>query len=148
MSDTLITVIGQMILTPLVLYLLYPKIVASNLKRTAKKVAPFYIVDNGATASFNLSMENDKPYIFEQYGNGEFIGNGYDWTAIAIAVIDEKFPALKKVIEFDPEGDTFCAFSYDKEALLKFAKAFKKIYDNDKLLIHYLSKATHIDALA
>ncbi|MEU1616190.1 Imm51 family immunity protein [Streptomyces sp. NPDC005722] len=47
--------------------------------------------------------------------------NGYFWEGIAQLLVSTEAPTLEGRFSFDPEGDTFCAYGADREALEELA---------------------------
>lgn len=77
-----------------------------------------------------------KKEIFADFG---FEGNGYDWEAVAQAFIRREQPDVDGKVSFDPEADTFLAYSKDEEALRIFVTKFKEFCEDDERLAKVLS---------
>ncbi|MNL16353.1 hypothetical protein D3C87_1373900 [compost metagenome] len=60
---------------------------------------------------------------------------------MALVFLNEKTPELDELIDFDPEADTFCAYSSDSEALKTFVLAFKAACEDRKLIQDLFSRA-------
>ncbi|WP_452229868.1 MULTISPECIES: immunity 51 family protein [unclassified Lacinutrix] len=113
-----------------------------NIVKLESKVKPFFWVDhNDGSFAVCLTVGTYKTEIFESRKNEGFEGNGYDWTSLAIVFLNEKKPELKNIIDFDPEGSMFCAFSDDKESLKSFAISFKAACEDDSLIKDLFSRA-------
>lgn len=110
-----------------------------------EKIKPFHWIEQ-TNSEFSLVLyvedysEKDE-LIFNTRADEGFEGNGYDWCAIAIVLIDEKLPELKNSLKFNPESDMFCVFSQDREALSMFAISFKEVCDNNTIMLDLFSRA-------
>lgn len=77
-----------------------------------------------------------KKEIFADFGSE---GNGYDWEALAQAFIKREMPEAEGKIGFDPEADTFLAYSRDEETLRSFVTRFKDLCEDDEKMAKILS---------
>ncbi|CQR58981.1 Imm51 family immunity protein [Paenibacillus riograndensis] len=108
----------------------------------AGKVAPFILVEqeNGGM-SVILSVGTYLADLFESRAEEGFEGNGYDWSSLAAVYLEEQMPELAETVHFDPEADMFCAYSGNREAILKFAAGFKKACEDESLIRDLFSRA-------
>ena len=109
-----------------------------NFKET---ISPFFWVEHEKSVSVCLYVGDYKNEIFLAREDEGFEGNGYDWASLASVFVDEKTPELKDVVDFDPEGSMFCAYSSDAEALKRFILSFKQACEDDKLISDLFSRA-------
>ncbi|MCD8454589.1 immunity 51 family protein [Tenacibaculum finnmarkense genomovar ulcerans] len=112
-----------------------------EIKEFESKIKPFFWVKHSDSYSVCLNVGEFKDEIFETRSDEGFEGGGYDWCSLACVFLNEKTPALKELINFDPEGSMFCAYSKDKEALQKFIVAFKEASENEELIQDLFSRA-------
>lgn len=112
-----------------------------------KQIEPFYWVEhNDGSCSLCLTVcviyqQTDyKEDMFLTRQVEGFRGNGYDWASLAMVFIEEKMPELQEVLDFDPEHSMFCMWSFDKEALRKFALSFKDACENDATIREIFSR--------
>ncbi|WP_375559949.1 immunity 51 family protein [Bernardetia sp. OM2101] len=105
------------------------------------QIKPFFWTDHEKSASVCLSAIEYKAEIFEARAEEGFEGNGYDWASLARVFLEEKQPQLTEVINFDPEGSMYCAYSSDKEALKEFSIKFKEACENETLINDLFSRA-------
>ena len=105
------------------------------------KYAPFTLIA-GDNPSLILSDDDMslRVSVFEEKEDEGWLGNGYDWTAIARVVVDEKIPDAKDKLEFDPEAGMFCALG-SIESLERLGAEMKKVFDDENLLRDVLSRA-------
>lgn len=105
-------------------------------------IAPFYWVEQsyGASVCLDVGDEYLQEVFDTRYEEG-FIGNGYDWSSLAQAFLNEKCPELQEKIDFDPEADMFCAYSKDKDALADFISGFQKACEDRALILDLFGKA-------
>ena len=107
-----------------------------------KKIAPFFWVDYDGGVSLCLSAgERFLRDVFAARSDEGFKGNGYDWTSLAEAFIEEKMPEYGNVIQFDPEMGMFSAYADDADALARFAVAFRVACGDDALIRGLLARA-------
>lgn len=106
-----------------------------------KEIAPFFWVEHKETASVCLSVGEYLQEIFDSRFDEGFEGNGYDWASLAQVFLEEKCTGLQDKISFDPEGDMFCAYAKDKEALADFVFQFKKACEDKALILDLFSRA-------
>lgn len=106
-----------------------------------KEITPFFWVEHTDTASLCLNVGEYLQEVFDSRLDEGFEGNGYDWTSLAQVFLDEKCPSLHAKISFDSEGDMFCAYAKDKEALADFAFQFKKACEDKALILDLFSRA-------
>lgn len=106
------------------------------------KIAPFFWVDyDEDSASVCLDAGGYKDEIFAMRADEGFEGSGYDWNSLAIVFLEEKAPELKGSINLDSEAGMFCAYSSSKEALAKFAIAFKNMCEDEETMKDLFSRA-------
>jgi len=111
-----------------------------------KQIQPFYWVEHGGgdvSVCLNVSVLGGSAYKEEVFATRQdegFFGNGYDWTLLAIAFLEENLPELQGVVNFDPERGLFCAYSDDGAALERFTLAFKDTCENDAVICDLFSR--------
>ena len=86
--------------------------------------------------------EDYKQNVFDTRQEDGFIGNGYDWNALATVFLEEKMPELVDALSFDSEAGLFSIGSEDVEAVKKFAVGFKAMCDDESEMTDLLSRAT------
>lgn len=97
-------------------------------------ITPFSYVENERTLlSLDCSSEYKKE-LFELRLQEGYVGNGYDWTSLAMTYIDKVKPNLEEWIKFDPEAGMFCAYSDNEELMREFAIGFKEACEDDNLI--------------
>lgn len=107
-----------------------------------KQIAPFFWVDHeDGKASLCLNVGDYKTEVFDARADEGFEGNGYDWGSLALVFLEEKLPELADIVNFDPEGSMFCAWSTDTEVLRRFAVEFKEACEDDELVADLFSRA-------
>lgn len=106
-----------------------------------ESIKPFFWTDHEKSASVCLSVGEYKTEIFEKRAGEGFEGGGYDWASLARVFLEEKQSQLTEVINFDPEGSMYCAYSSDKEALKEFSIKFKEACKNETLINDLFSRA-------
>ena len=104
-------------------------------------IKPFFLVEHANSISVCLEVGDYKTEIFQRREEEGFEGNGYDWTSLAKVFVTEKEPKFKKIVNFDPEGSMFCAYSSDLEKLQEFIISFKQVCENDTLIQDLFSRA-------
>ena len=104
-------------------------------------IKPFSWMEYEGNFSVSLNVGEYKEEVFRRRRVEGFLGTGYDWTSLAVVFLTEKQPDLDESIDFDPEADTFCAYSADSEALKAFALAFKAACEDKKLIQDLFSRA-------
>ena len=107
----------------------------------AEKIKPFLIVTHESSTSLILTVGEYKVEVFAERANEGFEGNGYDWASLAQVFLQEKLPELDKKIRFDPEGDMFCAYSENKEAIETFAIRFHAMCEDTQQIRDFFSRA-------
>ncbi|RNB80128.1 hypothetical protein EDM56_27335 [Brevibacillus fluminis] len=106
------------------------------------KIKPFLLVEHDSgSMSLILTVGAYKHEIFETRADEGFEGNGYDWGSLAAVFLTEKMPQLIDRIHFDPEGDMFCAYSDDREALELFTLGFKDACEDAATIVDLFSRA-------
>ncbi len=105
------------------------------------KIKPFFWSEYEGNYSVCLGVGEFRDEIFETRADEGFEGSGYDWASLADVFLNEKMAELKEVINFDPEGSMFCAYSADKTALQKFTLAFKEACEDDECIQDLFSRA-------
>lgn len=106
-----------------------------------KDITPFFWVQYEEGASVCLNAGEYLQEVFDTRADEGFEGSGYDWGSLAQVFLDEKCPDLQGKINFDPEGDMFCAYFKDKEALADFILRFKKVCEDRPLILDLFSRA-------
>ena len=105
-------------------------------------IAPFSWADlpSGAS-SVSLSVGSYLQKVFDTRAEEGFLGNGYDWESLAQVFLAEQCPHLTAEINFDPEGDTFCVYSKNKETLREFILRFKAACEDRALILDLFRRA-------
>ncbi|MCM3174662.1 immunity 51 family protein [Paenibacillus sp. MER 99-2] len=107
-----------------------------------EEIAPFKFIDaQSGSYSVILNVGTYKQEVFESRADEGFEGNGYDWASLAAVFLEEKMPELVAVIHFDPEGSMFCAYTDNKDALIKFTRGFKQACEQHDLIHDLFSRA-------
>lgn len=106
-----------------------------------EELAPFKLIVHDNSVSVILDVGEYKEDLFRLREDEGFEGNGYDWMSLAVVFLEERMPELCDVVEWDPEGSMFCAYSDDREAIVRFARAFKAACENDALIRDLFSRA-------
>ncbi|ANU62887.1 MULTISPECIES: immunity 51 family protein [Bacteroidales] len=109
-----------------------------------EQIKPFFWVEHESTVSVCLNVGEYKTEIFQSREDEGFEGNGYDWESLARVFIEEQAPNFVESVDFDSEGSMFCAYSEDKEALKEFILQFKKVCENEVLIMDLFSR-TELD---
>lgn len=113
-----------------------------GLLEVEEKINPFGLVaHHNGSISMILGVGKYKHEIFQTRVEEGCEGNGYDWGSLAAVFLEEKMPHLVDIIRFDPEADTFCVYSDNREAILSFAIAFKEACEDDALIKDLFSRA-------
>ena len=112
-----------------------------KLMKLNKTLYPFYFIKSKGRFSLSFGGEDLKSYLFLKLG---FNDSGYSWEKVAKYYILNFMRDSIFDFNFDCELDTFCIFSKNYKILRKFALEFKKLWDNDILLLDFIPKAlTH-----
>ena len=109
-----------------------------------QQIAPFSWVEYDTGASVCLAdVDVYKTDIFASRADEGFEGNGYDWASLATVFIEEKHPEWQEIINFDPEGSMFSAYTdiENKAVLKEFVLAFKQTLDNNEVILDLFSRA-------
>ena len=112
-----------------------------------KQLEPFKLMvfDEGTEdvwATLVLWLNEDyKQNVFDTRQEDGFIGNDYDWNALATVFLEEKMPELVDALSFDSEAGLFSIGSEDVEAVKKFAVGFKALCDDESEMTDLLSRA-------
>lgn len=96
----------------------------ADIAQLKEEIKPFYWVDGMSSYSVCLNVGTYLQDVFALRAEEGFEGNGYDWTSLATVFLEECCPDLQDSIAFDPEADTFCAYTTDAQALRTFITAF------------------------
>ena len=104
-------------------------------------IKPFIWIQHETYYSVILNIDGYKQDIFDLRADEGFEGGGYDWASLATVFIQELHPELENIVQFDPEGSLFSAFSNDEKALQTFIIKFKEALDNDNLIKDLFSRA-------
>ena len=86
--------------------------------------------------------EEYKQNVFDTRQEEGFVGNGYDWNALATVFLEEKMQELMEVLSFDSEAGMFAIGSEDVEAVKQFALGFKALCDDESEMTDLFSRAT------
>jgi len=105
------------------------------------RLDPFKLVDFGSSLSVILGAGEYKQELFRTRADEGFEGNGYDWTSLAVVFLEERMPELSGVVRFDPEAGMFSAYSDNRQAVVRFAIAFKTACEDDALIRDLFSRA-------
>ncbi|MFY0479642.1 Imm51 family immunity protein [Achromobacter marplatensis] len=106
-----------------------------------ESIKPFSWMEYEGSFSVILTVGEYKEEVFRRRRQEGFVGSGYDWTSLALVFLNEKKPELAEQIDFDPEADTFCAYSSDSEALKTFIIGFKAACEDWRLIQDLFSRA-------
>ena len=112
-----------------------------------KQLEPFKLMvfDEGTEdvwATLVLWLNEDyKQNVFDTREEEGFVGNGYDWNALATVFLEEKMPELMEVLSFDSEAGLFSIGSEDVESVKKFAIGFKAMCDDESEMTDLFSRA-------
>ena len=112
-----------------------------------KQLEPFKLMgfDEGTEdvwATLVLWLNEDyKQNVFDTREEEGFVGNGYDWNALATVFLEEKMPELMEVLSFDSEAGMFAIGSEDVEAVKQFALGFKALCDDESEMTDLFSRA-------
>ncbi|MDF2662186.1 MAG: glucan biosynthesis protein [Paenibacillus sp.] len=103
---------------------------------------PFKLVEqrNGGM-SVILNAGVYKQELFRTRESEGFEGSGYDWTSLAAVFLKERLSELSGIIRFDPEAGMFCAYSDNRQAIVRFACAFKAACEDDAVIRDLFSRA-------
>jgi hypothetical protein len=104
-------------------------------------ITPFFWVEHENSVSVCLYVGDYKTDIFETREEEGFEGNGYDWASLAEVFLEEQKPEFVDIVNFDPEGSMFCAYSSDVVTLKAFIIAFKEACENKTLILDLFSRA-------
>lgn len=86
--------------------------------------------------------EEYKQNVFDTRQEEGFVGNGYDWNALATVFLEEKMQELMEVLSFDSEAGMFAIGSEDVEAVKQFALGFKALCDDESEMTDLFRRAT------
>lgn len=108
----------------------------------SKKYEPLSLLffEDKRKASIIHSVFDEKQFIFKERESEGWIGNGYDWAAVARVILEEKANHLIEEVGFDPHEDMVEIYG-EANIIEEFAKILKKVYDDDALLRDLLSRA-------
>jgi hypothetical protein len=106
-----------------------------------ESIKPFSWTEYEGSYSVTLTVGEYKAEVFRRRREEGFLGTGYDWVSLALVFLNEKMPELSDQIDFDPEADTFCAYSEDSDALKAFSLAFKAACEDWRLVQDLFSRA-------
>ncbi len=107
-----------------------------------RKIEPFHFSSDEEQAS--LMLEAGSGYLADLFATREedgFVGNGYDWEALAEIFLAEVYEGEDDSFEFDSEADTFIVYSEDGQSLADFALAFKDACEDANLIADLFSRA-------
>nr|WP_315847216.1 Imm51 family immunity protein [uncultured Achromobacter sp.] len=106
-----------------------------------ESIKPFSWMEYEGSFSVILTVGEYKEEVFRRRRQEGFVGSGYDWASLALVFLTEKMPELSEQIDFDPEADTFCAYSSDSEALKAFIIGFKAACEDWRQIQDLFSRA-------
>lgn len=107
-----------------------------------RKIEPFRFSSDEEQAS--LMLEAGNGYLADLFATRSeegFVGNGYDWEALAEIFLAEIYEGEDDSFEFDSEADTFAVYSEDSQSLADFALAFKETCEDADLIADLFSRA-------
>lgn len=102
--------------------------------------APFILMDRGGYRSLLLTepgMEAKLHVFAEREG---WNGNGYDWGALAQALVAERLPQLQGRLSFDPEAGML-SVAGERADLETLGAALRAVYRDEADLRELLSRA-------
>ena len=107
-----------------------------------RKIEPFKWASGEEQYTFYLNVANGYlAEIFAKRAEDGFLGNGYDWEALAEIFLAEIYEGEDDSFEFDSEADTFVIYSEDGKSLSDFALAFKDACEDKELIADLFSRA-------
>ncbi|MBR0485425.1 MAG: hypothetical protein IJJ69_11730 [Oscillospiraceae bacterium] len=107
-----------------------------------RKIEPFRFSADEEQASLMLEAGNGYlADLFAVRADDGFVGNGYDWEALAEIFLAEVYEGDDDSFEFDSEADMFVVYSEDAESLADFALAFKDACEDAGLIADLFSRA-------
>lgn len=103
--------------------------------------SPFILIDGNfkALVLFDAHFE-DRAHIFKERAEEGWTGNGYDWNAVAQAVIAEQLPQLADEFTFDSDANLL-SISGTIMNLTVLGHALKIVFDDDHILRDILFRA-------
>ncbi|UHQ23510.1 immunity 51 family protein [Lysobacter sp. 5GHs7-4] len=104
--------------------------------------APFILMDRGGYRALLLAepgMEA-KQHLFAEREDAGWSGNGYDWSALAQAVVAERLPQLQGRLRFDPEAGML-SVGGERADLETLGTALRALYRDDDALRDLLARA-------
>lgn len=107
-----------------------------------RKIEPFKWTSG--EDQYTLYLEAGSGYLTELFAtraDDGFVGNGYDWEALAEIFLAEIYEGEDDSFEFDSEADTFVVYSEDGASLADFALAFKEACEDKNLIADLFSRA-------
>lgn len=112
---------------------------SENFKR---KIEPFRWTSNDEQSTLYLEAGNGYlEEVFASRADEGFLGNGYDWEALAEIFLAEIYEGEDDSFEFDSEADTFVVYSENGKSLAEFALAFKEACEDADLIADLFSRA-------
>ena len=112
---------------------------SENFKR---KIEPFKFTSDDEQYTFSLDI--DDGYLADLFKTREedgFVGNGYDWEALAEIFLAEVYEGDDDSFEFDSEAGAFIVYSEDGNSLADFALAFKETCEESERIADLFSRA-------
>lgn len=107
-----------------------------------RKIEPFRWASVEEQYTLLLDIENGYlAELFQTRADEGFLGNGYDWEALAEIFLAEIYEGEDDSFEFDSEADTFIVYSDDGIALSDFALAFKEACEDADLIADLFTRA-------
>lgn len=91
---------------------------------------PFEFFESPKYSWVRLEANGYKSEVFEDATDGEWEGDGYDWTTLARHIL-QKLPEIKNKVLFDSESSYFIAYSINKKVLLEFLSSFQAIIESE-----------------
>lgn len=116
----------------------------------AQQIAPFvwHDHDDGEASVTLYASEQYMKALFITRSEEGFWGSGYDWEALAQAVIQELAPDLEPSISYDPERNMFCAYAPDRAALRRFILVLKEACEDAALIQDIFSRVVPEEPIA
>lgn len=101
---------------------------------TSADIDPFELVET-TPGSWVLTLgESDFGVHTDLFEAAGAEGNGYDWSAIALALVDRDAEHLVGRFGTDPEADTFVAYGADRVVLEQLGELLVEAYNDPDVL--------------
>ena len=113
---------------------------SENFKR---KIEPFkfFTDEEQYTLWLNTAEDGYLADLFRTREDEGFIGNGYDWEALAEIFLAEIYEGEDDSFDFDSEAGAFVVYSEDGKSLSEFALAFKEACEDADLIADLFTRA-------